>query len=176
VLVAVVVDFSEFGNKREIKKEKKSIIATGTMLLFSFLFYVLIISGIGEIAGVPVLLKMILRVTGSFLLIAGAIVNILGRIALGKNWANQVTIYKDQRFVSNGVFAIVRHPLYASLIWMFFGASFVYLNLLAFFLNIIIFIPFMHYRARQEEEFLEMEFGAYKNYKKKVGMFFPNLF
>ena len=37
VLVAVLVDFMEFHKKSQTKKEKKSIVATGTMLLF-FLF------------------------------------------------------------------------------------------------------------------------------------------
>jgi protein-S-isoprenylcysteine O-methyltransferase Ste14 len=176
VLIAIVIDFSEFGNKRQIKKEKKSIVATGTMLLFSFLFYILIISGTGKIAEIPVYFKIVLMIAGSVLLMIGAAVNILGRITLGKNWANQVTIYKDQDFISKGVFGIVRHPLYASLIWIFFGASLVYLNLLACFSNIIIFIPFMYYRAKQEEKFLGMEFKAYGDYKNKVGMFFPKFF
>jgi protein-S-isoprenylcysteine O-methyltransferase Ste14 len=78
--------------------------------------------------------------------------------------------------VQKGAYRIVRHPLYASLIWVFYGASIVYLNYYAFLLNTFVFIPFMYYRAKQEEELLEKEFSDYNKYTLNVGMFFPKLF
>jgi len=113
---------------------------------------------------------------GSALLIVGAIVNIRGRLRLGKNWANQVVIYQDQTLITTDVYRLVRHPLYASLIWMFAGASLVYGNYLAFLANALIFLPFMTYRAKQEERSLANEFKNYNEYQQKVGMFFPKLF
>jgi protein-S-isoprenylcysteine O-methyltransferase Ste14 len=42
-------------------------------------------------------------------------------------------------------------------------------------LNTIVFIPFMYYRAKQEEKELTKTFKEYKDYQKRVGMFLPKL-
>jgi len=101
---------------------------------------------------------------------------LLGRKYLGKNWGNNVVIYKNHTLVTNGVYKFVRHPLYASIIWMIYSVGVLYNNYLVIILNTIIFIPFMTYRAKQEEKELEKMFDEYKNYRKKVGMFFPKIF
>ena len=176
ILGAVLIDFIEFKRRKQTKKEKKSIVETGTMLLFFFFFYSLIRFNIGQIDIDPFSTQLLLTIIGLLILIIGCIINIIGRINLGKNWSNQIKIYDDHSLVSNGVYKIVRHPLYASIIWMFFGASLIYSNYLAFLANLIIFIPFMYYRAKQEETLLKNEFIDYKDYQIKVGMFFPKLF
>jgi protein-S-isoprenylcysteine O-methyltransferase Ste14 len=175
IFTAVLMDFAEFQKREKIKKEKKSIVETGTMFLFFLFFYSLIRFGIGQInINIPALKFSAIGI-GLLMLVAGCIVNITGRINLGKNWSNQIKIYKDHSFVTGGTYGFVRHPLYASIIWMFFGASLIYANFLALLSNILIFIPFMYYRAKQEENLLVKEFGNYRIYQKKVGMFFPKL-
>ena len=173
VLGAVAVDFREFRKREGVKKEQKSIVETGSMMLFFFLFYLLLRSGTGRIDNITVQVRLILAAVGTLLVVAGCFVNIRGRLDLGKNWANQIRIYKDHSLVIGGMYGIVRHPLYASLIWMFIGASLLYVNYYALFSTLLIFLPFMYYRARQEEKLLENEFGEYRAYRKKVGMFFP---
>lgn len=173
VIVAVSIDFSEFHQRNGTKKEKKSIVETGGMFLFFFLFYFLLRSGMGSVSISIFPLRVFLGVFGLFLMILGALVNIKGRFDLGKNWSNQIKIYTDHTFVQTGCYGFVRHPLYASLIWMFFGASFVYANIFAFCANVFVFLPFMFFRAKQEEALLAQEFEEYKKYQKKVGMFFP---
>ncbi|MDD5031661.1 MAG: isoprenylcysteine carboxylmethyltransferase family protein [Patescibacteria group bacterium] len=146
------------------------------MFLFFFFFYFLIRFSVGQINVSYLPLKIFIITFGLLILILGCVVNIKGRMKLGKNWSNQIKIYDDHYFVSNGVYSFVRHPLYASIIWMFFGASLIYFNPLAFGVNALIFIPFMYYRAKQEENLLTKEFENYKNYQIKVGMFFPKIF
>lgn len=175
VLVAILIDFAEFHKRDRVKKEKKSVVETGTMFLFFFGFYALVRSGTGRLLLPFSPLKAALMAGGALAVAAGSAVNIKGRLDLGSNWANQIKIYGDHTFVSGGVYRLVRHPLYASLVWMFLGASLIYLNYLAFLAAVLIFIPFMRYRALQEEELLLKEFGAYKAYREKVGMFFPKL-
>ena len=106
-------------------------------------------------------------------MVAGCAVNIAGRLYLGSNWANQVTLYHGQELVTEGAYRFVRHPLYASLIWMFYAASIVYVNWAAFAANTCIFVPFMYLRARQEEDLLLKEFAGYAEYRRRVGMFVP---
>ncbi|MCL2652151.1 MAG: isoprenylcysteine carboxylmethyltransferase family protein, partial [Candidatus Azobacteroides sp.] len=110
------------------------------------------------------------------LVILGCYVNVQGRLTLKQNWANQVTIYRHQQFVSGSVYKWVRHPLYASLIWMFCGAALIYGNWLALLSIFVIFVPMMIYRAKQEEKLLCEEFSEYADYQRKTGMLFPKIF
>ncbi len=173
LFISIMINFAESSNKN-IKKEKKSIVETGTMTLFFIAFYILIRFKIGEVS-ISTQLKTYLIIIGLIMIVAGCIINIAGRFNLGKNWANQVKIYNNQTFIKRGMFKFVRHPLYASLMLMFYGACLVYPNYLAFLANTFIFIPFMYYRAKQEESLLLRTFKEYKQYKKEVGMFFPKI-
>ena len=175
VIAAVFIDFYYYNMRDDSIVEKKSFVATSTMFLFFFLFLAVNTFRIGTIV-VSQRLAEYLSVFGAFLVLLGAIVNIIGRFKLGNRWSDNIKIYKDHRLVTNGIYSIVRHPLYASLIWMFYGASFIYFNWLAFLLNTTIFIPMMYYRAKQEEKILSEKFPEYKDYAKKTGMFFPKIF
>jgi protein-S-isoprenylcysteine O-methyltransferase Ste14 len=169
--ISIVINFIEC-DRRRAKTVNRSIVATGTMTMFFVGFYLLIRFRIGavELGNPP--LRISLAVAGLLLIVVGCWVNIAGRLKLGSNWANQVTLYEDQRLVTSGVYRWVRHPLYASLIWMFFGAGLVYANAAALLANLLVFLPFMTYRARQEEKLLLKQFKEYAEYKQRVGMFF----
>jgi protein-S-isoprenylcysteine O-methyltransferase Ste14 len=119
---------------------------------------------------------VLLRSVGLFFMAFGAVFNVWGRIFLKTNWANHVRIYADQRLVTTGPYRIVRHPLYASIIWMFLGAAIAYLNPLAAVETALIFIPAMVYRSNLEEQELGKTFGDdYSNYQQKTGRFFPKM-
>ncbi|MEI7879977.1 MAG: isoprenylcysteine carboxylmethyltransferase family protein [bacterium] len=171
VFAAVFINF--LSCRREgVKRERKSIVATGSMTSFFVLVYLVIRFRVGEVSipWFPVRLCMVL--SGLMVIVTGCIVNILGRFQLGGNWANQATIYQEQKLVMSGVYSWVRHPLYASLIWMFFGAGLVYANVVAFLLTALVFWPFMVYRAGLEEAMLAREFSEYADYQRNVGRFF----
>jgi protein-S-isoprenylcysteine O-methyltransferase Ste14 len=124
----------------------------------------------------PVVWMNLLVLLGTGLVIIGCCVNIMGRFVLKHNWANQVTLYHDHTLITKGVYSSVRHPLYASLIWMLTGGSLIYTNYFTLLSVLFIFIPMMYYRARQEESLLSSALPGYLNYKQNVGMFFPNIF
>jgi protein-S-isoprenylcysteine O-methyltransferase Ste14 len=171
VLTAVFTNFQLARGSRAIRAKRKSVVETGSMLAFFFGFYALIRLRIGvhEIPGsyYP------MAIVGLLLLVLGAAVNIKGRFALGRNWGNQVIIYEDHSLVTGGIYRIVRHPLYASLIWMFLGASLVFQNWAALLATVLIFLPGMYYRAQQEEKALAAQFPGFKEYRNQTGMFFP---
>ena len=175
VITAVVWDFVRFNARHDSVVEKRSIVATATMFLFFFVFYAVVVMRIGVIL-LPGYVYAVLCAMGAVLLVIGAVVNISGRIHLGKRWSDHIKIYSDHSLVTSGIYGVVRHPLYASLIWMFYGASFVYANWIGFLLNTFIFVPMMYYRARQEEELLVDRFPEYGDYRSRVGMFFPRVF
>ena len=173
ILLAVLIDFVEFRARGGVKRERKSVVATGTMMLFFFGFYAVIRFGAGRVHLPFSPLKAALITAGALLVAAGCAVNIKGRFDLGKNWSDQIKIYGDHAFITGGTYRLVRHPLYASLIWMFLGASLIYANWLAFLANALVFVPFMRHRALLEEELLAKEFPGYRDYQAGVGMFFP---
>jgi protein-S-isoprenylcysteine O-methyltransferase Ste14 len=172
-LTAVLVNFLLAKKRGEVTAESRSKVATASMLGFFAGYYCLIRFQIGVIPLPARSVTLSLACVGLALVVVGTGVNILGRCALGGNWGDQIRIYRDHQLVTGGVYRYVRHPLYASLIWMFFGAALFFQNWLALAADLGIFLPAMCYRGRQEEVALRSLFPLYAEYARKTGMFFP---
>lgn len=173
LLFSVFIDFMLFSRSHNVQKERKSIVETGTMTFFFVVYYFILLSKVGSIEMASQTIKQFMMILGTVMIIAGCAANIKGRFNLGKNWANQIKIYKEHTLVQTGMYRIVRHPLYASIIFMFYGGCLVYRDILAFAAVSVVFVPFMYYRAKQEETLLMQRFPEYEKYKKRTGMFFP---
>lgn len=173
VLAAVAFNFLKAREAGPAERVTRSPVATGTMLLFFGAAWALIRFRVGEVAIASGPIAAASAVAGALGVIAGAAVNVAGRLALGANWADQVTVYRAQTLVTSGIFGYVRHPLYASLIWMFCGAAFAYHNWAALAATLAVFVPAMHYRAGQEERVLEERFPGYGAYRAAVPRFLP---
>lgn len=169
VFAAVFIDFQKFEHKNDVRKSKHSLVATGTMVSFFVVYFILLRFKIGAMQ----IRNDAVIAAGTAMVVSGAVCNILGRLTLKGNWANHIKIYSDHRLITTGIYRVVRHPLYASIILMLFGGCFVYRNWLCMLLTALIFVPFMYYRAKQEEALLETVFSEYDKYKEKTGMFFP---
>lgn len=173
LFLAVLIDFTLYSTKEKVQKEKKSIVETGTMTLFFLSFYLILQSGAGVVPIPSELLKYFVIILGTVMIVAGCTANIFARFNLGKNWANQIKIYEEHTLVETGLYSIVRHPLYSSIILMFYGAGLVYRNIFSLIAVSVIFVPFMVYRASQEEHLLGQKFPRYEQYQQRVGMLFP---
>jgi protein-S-isoprenylcysteine O-methyltransferase Ste14 len=171
VLTAVLINFLLAHTPHAVQSRRKSSVATGSMLAFLAVIYLLIRFRVGTQV-IPQIYYPA-AVFGLALVGLGTAVNITGRFALGQNWGNQVIIYEDHKLVTRGVYRIVRHPLYAGLIWMFAGASLVFQNWLALAATMLIFFPGVYYRGKQEEKVLAAQFPDYVEYRNHTGMFFP---
>lgn len=169
VFAAVLIDFVKFGDKTSVKRGKKSIVATGTMTAFYIIYYLMIYFKIGSVH----VTALPLVILGVLCIVSGAVMNIWGRFTLSDNWANHIKIYENHALKTFGMYRIVRHPLYASIMLMLFGGSLAYRNWVSAVLTAFIFIPFMYYRAKQEETLLCKEFPEYREYADRTGMFFP---
>lgn len=178
VFIAIGADFVLFHNsEQKVAKEKKSIVETGTMTLFLIVFYGVVVSRVGVIHFDQFSrFEYAFEGIGALMILSGCAANIAGRFNLGANWGNQVRIYEAHELVETGLYRIVRHPLYASIILMFLGACLIYQTFAGLVLVLIIFIPFMTYRAKQEEKLLSERFEGYKDYMEKTGRFFPKMF
>ncbi len=78
-----------------------------------------------------------------------------------------IEVEKDQKLVDDGLYGIVRHPMYAATLVLFLSMPLILGSLLSF----IIFLayPFIIVkRIKNEEEVLERDLKGYKKYKEKV--------
>lgn len=172
VLAAVAWNHLLARSAGAVDQRVRSPVATVTMLAFCALVAVVLRERVGRLE-VPDPGRRVAMVLGLVLMLLGAAVNLLGRFKLSDNWADQVTLYQQQTLVRTGVFALVRHPLYASLVWMLVGASLLFRNLIALALVLALFVPAMVIRARQEERLLADRFPEYEAYRRRVGMLMP---
>lgn len=75
--------------------------------------------------------------------------------------------------IREGVFNVVRHPVYLSEILLYLGLLMLSISLIAAIIWIIA-IVFLHYISRYEEKLLLERFGeGYKMYMQEVPMWFP---
>ena len=172
IYMRVIRNFKDAKKQKNNKnREVKSIVETASMTGFFILIYIVVILKLGTYN----YHSLILDIISIIIYIIGTTFNLLGRHYLGHNWGNNVIIYNDHTLVQEGVYKVVRHTLYASIIWMIYAVGIMCQNYLVIILNTIVFIPFMYYRAKQEEKELIKTFKEYKEYQKRVGMFFPKL-
>jgi protein-S-isoprenylcysteine O-methyltransferase Ste14 len=165
LFTSILINFVE--TKKEYKTERKSIVETGSMFLFFVLIYFIIRSRIGTLG----LENPVLRIIGLALIVFGCMFNVWGGYIseqLGKSYT-----YLQDTDNSHEWALFVREAsalcfLNLDVLWSVARIH----ELYRLPCKHIIFVPFMFYRARQEEELLK-QFPAYREYMKKKGMFLP---
>lgn len=175
VAAAVCRDFIRYNDRSDVRRQKRTPVATGTMLLFFALYYWVVRFQRGEWRNIPAGPRTAMIFSGLALLVLGTFVNLEGRASLGANWANHIKIYDGHTLVTDGPFRYVRHPLYSSLFAMCYGGSLIYANWLSAALTTALFVPMMTWRAKQEETLLAEAFPEYALYRERTGRFFPKI-
>jgi protein-S-isoprenylcysteine O-methyltransferase Ste14 len=169
--LSMAISFVKYNNKNSTKKSKRSIKTHIGMILLNIIYFSIIYFKLGVFD----FNNLIFIIAGTILVVVGTVLNISARLSLKENWANEIKIYKEHTLITSGIYKIVRHPLYSSVILMMFGGSLAYRNWLSLVPAVVILIPF-YYQSKQEEIFLREEFAKYKDYQKNTAMFFPKLF
>ena len=82
-----------------------------------------------------------------------------------------IKVEKKDKIITSGFFRHIRHPLYTGLLLSGFGAAISTTNFPLIASLIFITMPFIYKRALLEEKFMDSR--AYRDYKKRTGMFFP---
>ena len=78
-----------------------------------------------------------------------------------------VEVSENQKVVDSGLYALVRHPMYTSTIFLFLSMPLVLDSILSFIVMLIYPIIII-FRIKNEEKVLENELNGYKEYKEKV--------
>ncbi len=90
------------------------------------------------------------------------------RVFLENRWAGRtVEIWRDQKVIDTGPYAVVRHPMYSALM-VFLCATPVALGSWWTILAIIAYFPIIVFRVRNEEKVLLRELPGYEDYRARV--------
>ena len=86
-----------------------------------------------------------------------------------------IEVQEGQKVVDTGLYGIVRHPMYTSTIFLFLAMPIVLGSLISFAV-MLLYIPIIAKRIRNEEQVLEQGLPGYTEYKQKVRYrLFPRL-
>jgi len=97
---------------------------------------------------------------------------IWARLSLGRNWGFPMTLKADPELVSNGPYALVRHPIYAGILLAVVGTALVIGPV--WLLVVVIVCAYFLYAAAQEERLLTEAFPLeYPAYKRRTKMLIP---
>ena len=121
--------------------------------------------------------RMIVLAVGALLYFPGLAFVLWGRLALGKNYfvstGMGAQLFADQQLVTNGPYALVRHPMYVGLALAAWGALLIYFTWTTIYFAV--FAPMLFLRARREEQALAAEFGEqWHAYCRRVPAFLPH--
>ena len=115
-----------------------------------------------------------LIVAGLVLFASGGVFGIAGVAVLGRNRTPFPRPREGSELVQRGIYELVRHPLYTSVMVASLGWALIWQSLPAFVVALIL-VPFFHAKARREECWLREKFPDYADYEKRVPRFLPRL-
>ena len=78
-----------------------------------------------------------------------------------------VEVQEDQKVIDTGLYGVVRHPMYMSTILLFLSIPLVLGSLISFGI-MLLYLPVIAMRIRNEEQVLEDGLDGYADYKKRV--------
>jgi len=117
----------------------------------------------------------LLRVLPAVLLgAASAVISWNAVVHLGKQFRIHAGLYADHELVRTGPYAIVRHPIYASMLAMFLGTGLTIALWKLFAVGVVLFVAGTEIRVRIEDGLLWSRFGdQFREYQRSVAAYIP---
>jgi protein-S-isoprenylcysteine O-methyltransferase Ste14 len=120
-------------------------------------------------------LKIVLWTGAGLLWVCGALLLLIGLLELGQSLTPLPYPRRDGKLVEDGIYGIMRHPLYSGLIlltlaWVVFSLSW------SHFLCAIALAVLLNAKATQEEQWLLEKYSGYARYQQRVKKFIPGLY
>lgn len=146
--------------KEEEKEQKTVIVLSGLMFLAAF-----IVAGLNFRFRWIVLPVWVSWAAAVFFLLA----YVLYAEVLRENiWLSRtVEVQENQKVVDTGLYGIVRHPMYMTTLLLFLSMPLVLGSVISFVI-MLLYIPIIAKRIRNEEQVLEGGLEGYAEYKKRI--------
>ncbi len=148
-------------NAKEEQTEQKQVIAwSGLMFLAAFL-----LAGLNFRFGWIVLPRWLVWTAAGLFLLG----YLLYAEVLRENvWLSRtIEVQAHQKVIDTGLYGIVRHPMYAATLLLFLSMPLVLGSVLSFAV-MLLYLPIISKRIRNEEAVLEQGLEGYADYKKRV--------
>jgi protein-S-isoprenylcysteine O-methyltransferase Ste14 len=112
---------------------------------------------------------------GAALCLTGVAFVAVGSIRLGRNLSPFPKPRDGGGLVREGIFSVVRHPIYSGFFFLTVGWSLVWSSLAAL-IGALILLAFFDIKARREERWLKTTFAEYAEYRRKVKKLLPFIY
>ena len=146
--------------KEEEKEQKTVIILSGIMFLAAF-----IVAGLNFRFGWIVLPAWVSWVSAVVFLLA---YTLYAEVLRENVWLSRtVEVQENQKVVDTGLYGIVRHPMYMTTLFLFLAMPLV-LGCVISFVIMLLYIPIIAKRIRNEEQVLEGGLEGYAEYKQRI--------
>ena len=146
--------------KEEQAEQKTVILLSGLMFLASF-----IIAGLNFRFG-WIRLPLWVSYAAALLFLAGYV--LYAEVLRENVWLSRtVEVQENQKVIDTGLYGIVRHPMYMSTLILFLAMPLVLGSVISFVI-MLLYIPIIAKRIRNEEQVLENGLEGYAEYRKRV--------
>ena len=146
--------------KEEQAEQKTVILLSGLMFLASF-----IIAGLNFRFG-WIRLPLWVSYAAALLFLAGYV--LYAEVLRENVWLSRtVEVQENQKVIDTGLYGIVRHPMYMSTLILFLAMPLVLGSVISFVI-MLLYIPIIAKRIRNEEQVLENGLDGYAEYRKRV--------
>jgi len=120
---------------------------------------------------------LLLASSGSLLAVAGSVLVLRSRAALGPAWSFAPKADHDTGLVTTGPYRVVRHPIYLALALLATGEALAFGSWPALIIVLAGIVPTFAWRAHDEEKVLGRTFGErYAAYRRRTRMIIPYVF
>ncbi len=109
---------------------------------------------------------------GGVQLVLGGVIGVAGVAALGRGTTPLPKPADQARLVQTGIYSLVRHPLYTSVMLASLGWALIWQSWPSLVAALTL-IPFFHAKAGREERWLRERFRGYAEYETRVPRFLP---
>jgi len=95
---------------------------------------------------------------------------------LGANWSPSLEIGAEHKLITQGVYGVIRHPMYAMQLLSGLAQALLLPNWIAGWTGLLVFVALYLVRVPQEEQMMLDHFGdAYRAYSARTGRIVPRL-
>ena len=146
---------------KEQQQEQKWVVALSGLMFIA----VFVVAGLNRRFGWYMLPDWAVYIATAIFLLAYAM---YAEVMRENVWLSRtVEVQENQQVVSTGLYGIVRHPMYAATLLLFLSMPLVLASPWSFAI-MLLYIPIIALRIRNEEQVLERELKGYTEYKQRV--------